>query len=57
MQIPTIEEALKSQSISNWAKEILRSAAQRDPVDAASDAEFVAMILAQRSQRILGRIA
>ena len=50
-----IERVLVDPAASCWLKDALRSALDRDPVDAASDAEVLAQLLEQRCQEILGR--
>lgn len=52
---PDVDEILASPSVSFWLKDALRSALQRDPVDAANDAELLASILAKRSAAALRR--
>jgi len=47
--MPTIEEILTDPSASNWLREALRNALDRDPVDAANDAEVLAAVLAARA--------
>ena len=44
---------LADPAASNWIKVALVSALDRDPVDAANDAEVLARVLASRCQRIL----
>jgi hypothetical protein len=43
--LPTLQQVLDSPSTSNWLKNALRSAIQRDCVDAANDAEVLAALL------------
>lgn len=50
---PTAEELLESMCTSNWLKESLKSALQRDPVDAARDAELLALVMSSRAETIL----
>jgi hypothetical protein len=52
-ELPTIEEVLRDPSASFWLKAALRSALARDPVDAANDAEVVALLLDQRCRSML----
>lgn len=52
---PDVDAILASPSASFWLKDALRSALQRDPVDAANDAELLASILASRSAAVLRR--
>jgi hypothetical protein len=47
-ELPTIEEILRDPSASFWLKAALRSALARDPVDAANDAEVLALLLDRR---------
>lgn len=53
-RIPTVQEVLQSPTSSNWLKDALRSALNRDCVDASHDAEILAMILGQRCDEALG---
>lgn len=50
---PTIEGVLADPAASFWLKNALRSALQRDPVDAANDAEVLAKLLDQRCKKLL----
>jgi hypothetical protein len=50
-----IEQVLADPAASFWLKEALSSALDRDPVDAANDAEVLAQILDRRCQEILRR--
>jgi hypothetical protein len=50
-----IEQVLTDPTASFWLKEALSSALDRDPVDAANDAEVLAQLLGRRCQEILGR--
>jgi hypothetical protein len=43
-----VREILASPSTSFWLKDALLSALQRDPIDAANDAEVLASVLASR---------
>jgi hypothetical protein len=52
-ELPTIEEVLRDPSASFWLKAALRSALARDPVDAANDAEVVALLLDQRCRSMI----
>jgi len=45
MEIPTIEEVLNDFAASYWLKDALRAAKTRDCLDAANDAEMLALIL------------
>lgn len=49
----TIQDVLNDPTASNWLKDALRSAMDRDPVDAANDAEILAVLLDNRSKGIL----
>jgi len=51
--IPTPEEILADPSASYWLKEALVSALKRDCVDAAHDAELLALILSEQAQDIV----
>jgi hypothetical protein len=52
-ELPTIEEILRDPAASFWLKDALHSALNRDPVDAANDAEVLAQLLHQRCRSIL----
>lgn len=52
-ELPTIEEVLRDRSASAWLKAALRSALERDPVDAANDAEVLARLLDRRCRSML----
>jgi hypothetical protein len=52
-ELPSIDEVLTDPTASFWLKSALRSALNRDPVDAANDSEFMARLLEQRCDRIL----
>jgi hypothetical protein len=45
---PTIDEVLRDFAASHWIKGALRTAMDRDPVDAANDAEVLAQLLTER---------
>jgi hypothetical protein len=49
-----IEHVLADPAASIWLRDALRSALDRDPADAANDAEVLAQLLDQRCQEILG---
>lgn len=51
---PTIEELLLDPSTTYWFKDALQALMERDPVDAASDAELLAKLMRARCQTILG---
>lgn len=44
----TIEDVLRDFAASQWLKTALRTALDRDPVDAANDAEVLARLLTER---------
>jgi hypothetical protein len=46
--IPTVQQLLDNSSVSFWLKDALRSALNRDCVDAAHDAELLAKVLKSR---------
>ncbi len=52
---PDAQEILASPDASFWLKEALQAALQRDPVDAANDAELLASVLAKRCTGLQGR--
>ena len=49
----TIEEVMADQSASEWLKTALRSALERDPVDALNDTLALAGILEDRLRNVL----
>jgi hypothetical protein len=49
----TAEEIIADCATSNWLKESLSKALNRDPVDAANDADFLAVILNARAEAAL----
>jgi len=51
--VPTPESILASSQASNWLQQALREALQRDIVDAAHDAEFLAAVLRAQCNNIL----
>jgi hypothetical protein len=51
----TIRETLDNPCTSDWLKNALRSALQRDCVDASHDAEVLAMLLSARTDEMLGK--
>lgn len=53
--LPEIEVVLQDPAESFWLKAAVRSALDRDPVDAANDAEILAQLLDRRCQEILKR--
>jgi hypothetical protein len=52
-ELPTVEEVLRDPSASSWLKAALLSALARDPVDAANDAEILALSLDRRCRSML----
>jgi hypothetical protein len=52
MQIPTTHEVLTDPTASRWLKDSLRSALDRDAVDAVNDAEVLTQILRNRLEAI-----
>ena len=51
--LPEIQRVLLDPAASFWLKNALRSALERDPVDAANDAEVLAQLLDRRCRSIL----
>lgn len=51
--LPEIHEILLDPAASFWLKNALRSALERDPVDAANDAEVLAQLLDRRCRSML----
>ena len=51
---PRPEDIMNDPAASFWIKHALRSALDRDPVDAANDAEVLARVLSSRMRRLLG---
>lgn len=49
-----IQKTLANKSTSVWLKQALESALERDPVDAANDAEVLTELLARRCDQLLG---
>jgi hypothetical protein len=49
----TIEELMADQSASEWLKSALRSALERDPVDALNDTLALAGILEERLRNVM----
>lgn len=47
-RLPDIDELLNAPSTSFWLRSALQAALQRDPADAANDAEVLAAVLARR---------
>ncbi len=52
-ELPQIDEVLCDPAASFWLKDALRSALERDPVDAANDAMVLARLLDRRCRAIL----
>jgi len=50
---PTVEEVMADQSASDWLKNALRAALERDPVDALSDSLALAGILEERLRNVM----
>lgn len=48
-----IQKTLANKSTSAWLKQALESALERDPVDAANDAEVLTELLARRCDQLL----
>ena len=48
-----IQKTLANKSTSAWLKQALESALERDPVDAANDAEVLTELLARRCDLLL----
>ena len=51
---PAVEEVMSDDSASDWLKEALRTALDRDPVDALNDALALAAALEGRLRSVLG---
>jgi hypothetical protein len=45
-----IQAAIQDPATSYWLRDALKAAMQRDPLDVANDAEFLAVIFAKRAQ-------
>jgi hypothetical protein len=54
--LPTIEDVLRDPAASLWLKATLRTALERDPVDAANDAEVLLRILDARLRALLEQL-
>ncbi len=50
-----IRQILRDPGLSNWLRVALGTALERDPVDAASDAALLAMVLERRAKEIAAR--
>lgn len=53
--VPTTHEILTDPSTSTWLKQALRSALNRDCVDATNDAELLLQVLKARLEAIQGK--
>lgn len=51
---PDVQQILRDPAASFWIKQALQTALQRDPVDAANDAEVLAKVLSHRCSHLLG---
>ena len=51
--MPTIENVLSDPATSFWLKHALSAAIERDPVDAANDADLLSLLLAIRAEHTL----
>ena len=49
-----VEEVMRDASASDWLKTALRTALERDPVDALNDALALAAVLEDRLRDVLG---
>jgi hypothetical protein len=54
--LPTIEDTLRDPAASLWLKAALRTALERDPVDAANDAEVLLRLLDAKLQALLEQL-
>lgn len=45
-----IQAVIQDPSTSYWLRDALKTAMQRDPLDVASDAEYLAILFAKRAQ-------
>jgi len=52
-ELPQIDEVLRDPAASFWLTDALRSALERDPVDAANDAMVLARLLDRRCRPII----
>jgi len=50
-----VEQVLSDPAVSFWLKDALRSALDRDPVDAANDAEVLFRLLHERCRKLLSQ--
>lgn len=53
VRLPLIEQVLDDQAASNWLRNALMAALQRDAVDAANDAALLAALLERRANALL----
>lgn len=53
VDLPSVDDVLANPGVSDWAKRTLRAALQRDPVDAANEAELVRRLLARHLDETL----
>ena len=51
---PSVEEVMSDESASDWLRAALRTALERDPVDALNDALALAAALEGRLRSVLG---
>ncbi|QMI49934.1 hypothetical protein [Burkholderia sp. MBR-1] len=51
-----IEQVIRDPSASDWLKRALESALQRDPIDAANDAEILAELLRSRGDAMVAEL-
>jgi hypothetical protein len=51
--LPSIKDVLRDPAASSWLKTALRTALERDPVDAANDAEMLLRLLDARLHALL----
>jgi hypothetical protein len=54
-ELPSVDGLLRDPSTSFWLRNALTSALQRDPVDAANDADILARVLDQKCRSILNQ--
>jgi hypothetical protein len=57
MKIKHVDDFLEDPGASDWFKMALRSALERDPVDAANDAEVLVSVLRSQCNMLLNRPA
>ncbi|CAM2158481.1 protein of unknown function (plasmid) [Pararobbsia alpina] len=51
----TVDQVLADRSASSWLKRAVIDLLQRDPVDAANDAEVLSALMAHRADELLSR--